>query len=73
MQMLRVLPLLCGSRRLMNREPVTPRLDQTYLLDSQGHRYAALTGAQVNGEGLFEFIPLPLDALDTEQSLKPEQ
>ena len=48
---------------------VTPRLDQTYLLDSQGHRYAALTGAQVNGEGLFEFIPLPLDALDTEQSL----
>jgi hypothetical protein len=48
---------------------VTPRLDQTYLLDSQGHRYAALTGTQVDGEGLFEFIPLPLDALNSEQSL----
>ncbi len=48
---------------------VTPRLDQTYLLDSGGHRYAALTGTQVDGEGLFEFIPLPATALGSEQPL----
>lgn len=50
-------------------EMATPRLDTVYLLDSQGHRYAVLTGLQVANEGLLEFVPLPLNALTSEQRL----
>lgn len=48
---------------------VTPRIDTAYLLDEHGHRYAVLTGTQVDGESLFEFIPLPISVLSSEQRL----
>jgi len=48
---------------------VSPRADMTYLVDSQGRRYAVLAATQVDGEGLLEFIPLGSDALRSEQTL----
>lgn len=52
-----------------NGEVAMPRLDQTYLLDSRGWRYPALTGLLVSGEGLLEFAPLPDDALTARQDM----
>jgi hypothetical protein len=47
----------------------TPRLDTTYLADSQGRRYPLLTSSQVQGDGLFEFVPLPNESLNAQQTL----
>ncbi len=47
---------------------VTPMLDQTHLVDSQGRIYTALVGTQVQNDGLMEFTPLPSSALSTQQS-----
>jgi hypothetical protein len=47
----------------------TPRLDTTYLADSQGRKYPLLTSSQVQGDGLYEFVPLPNEALNAQQTL----